>query len=117
MPGGASREWTIDPSRYGFGAGRADELGGGTPADNAAAILAVLENRAPATASAVVVLNAAAALYVSSGGPADYGAAIDVARKGLTDGAGRRALERLREAYTSARLSTGASPRPRSPGS
>jgi anthranilate phosphoribosyltransferase len=100
---GTSREWTIDPSRFGFAAGRADEMGGGPPADNAAAILAVMENRAPATATSAVVLNAAAALYVSSGGPADFGDAIHAARAGLKDGAGLRALERLRKAYRSER--------------
>jgi anthranilate phosphoribosyltransferase len=96
---GASREWTIDPARHGFSPGRADELGGGPPAENAAAVLAVMENRAPATATAAVVLNAAAALYVSKGGPGEFGDAIAAARAGLEDGAGRRALERLRKAY------------------
>ncbi|MFL5606682.1 MAG: anthranilate phosphoribosyltransferase, partial [Gemmatimonadaceae bacterium] len=96
---GAAREWTIDPSRHGFPIGSAEELGGGPPAENAGAVLAVMENRAPATATAAVVLNAAAALYVSNGGPADFGDAISAARKGLEDGAGARALERLRRAY------------------
>ena len=99
---GATREWTIDPARHGFAAGRAEELAGGPPADNAGAVLAVMENRAPATASAAVVLNAAAALYVSAEGPRDYGDAIAAARAGLHDGAGMRALERLRKAYAHA---------------
>jgi anthranilate phosphoribosyltransferase len=97
---GTTREWTIDPARHGFAAGRADELRGGPPADNAAAVLAVMENRAPATAVAAVVLNAAAALYVAPGGPRDFGDAINAARAGLADGAAMRALERLRKAYT-----------------
>jgi anthranilate phosphoribosyltransferase len=96
---GTSREWTIDPARHGFSPGRGDELGGGPPAENAAAVLAVMENRAPATAMAAVVLNAAAALYVSNGGPSEFGDAITTARAGLEDGAGVRALERLRKAY------------------
>ena len=96
---GATREWTIDPARHGFPAGRAEELAGGPPAENAGAVLAVMENRAPATASAAVVLNAAAALYISADGPRDYGDAIVAARAGLQDGAGMRALERLRVAY------------------
>jgi anthranilate phosphoribosyltransferase len=98
---GGARDWTIDPTRHGFPTGRADELGGGPPAENAAAVLAVMENRAPKSATAAVVLNAAAALYVSNGGPTDYGDAIAAARKGLKDGAGMRALVRLREAYAS----------------
>jgi anthranilate phosphoribosyltransferase len=96
---GDLREWTVDPARFGFAAGRGAELVGGPPAANAEAVLAVLENRAPATATAAVVLNAAAALYVAPGGPSEFGDAIDAARGALRDGAGIRALERLRVAY------------------
>lgn len=96
---GKFTEWTIEPSRFGFPAGAADELGGGPPAENAAAVLAVLDGSAPPTASAAVILNAAAALYVAPGGRRDFGAAIDMARAGLADGAGLRALERLRAAH------------------
>ena len=96
---GTTREWTIDPARHGYPSGRADELRGGPPAENAAAVLAVMENRAPATASAAVVLNAAAALYVAPDGPSDFGDAVNAARSGLQAGAGLRALERLRAAY------------------
>ena len=98
---GTMREWTIDPARYGFPPGDAAELAGGPPADNAAVIRAVLEGSAPPTAMAAVVLNAAAALYVAPGGPAEFGAAIDAARVGLRDGAGMRALQRLRAAQGS----------------
>ena len=96
--GGAITEWTIDPSRHGFAAGDAAELAGGPPAQNAAAVLSVLEGSAPPTAIAAVVLNAAAALYVAPGGPSDFGDAIAAARIGLDEGAGMRALERLRAA-------------------
>ena len=99
--GGAMSEWTIDPLRHGFPAGDATELAGGPPAQNAAAVLSVLEGSAAATAQAAVVLNAAAALYVAPGGPTDFGDAIEVARSGLRDGAGMRALERLRAAQGS----------------
>lgn len=98
---GAIREWTVDPARYGFASGDAAELAGGPPAQNAAAVRAVLEGSAPPTAIAAVVLNAAAALYVAPGGPTDYGDAIDAARAGLRDGAGLRALARLRVAHGS----------------
>ena len=98
---GAIREWTIDPARYGFPPGDAGELAGGPPAQNAGAILAVLEGAAPPTAMAAVVLNAAAALYIAPGGPTEFGDAIDAARLGLRDGAGMRALERLRAAQGS----------------
>jgi anthranilate phosphoribosyltransferase len=97
---GATRQWSIDPTSLGFGDGRAEELAGGPPAANAAAVLAVLGNEAPPTATAAVVLNAAAALYVSGSGPDNFPDAVDVAREGLLNGAGMAALERLRAAYT-----------------
>jgi anthranilate phosphoribosyltransferase len=96
---GAVREWTVDPSHLGFMTGRAEDLAGGSPAQNAAAVRAVLENRAPAAAAAAVVLNAAAALYVSCDGPRDFGDAVSASRAALKEGAGLRALERLRKAY------------------
>lgn len=98
ISGGASREWTIDPARYGFPSGSAAELAGGPPMQNAAAVEAALQGSAPPTAVAAVILNAAAALFVAPGGPHDYGDAIAAARSGLADGAGIRALNRLREA-------------------
>ena len=98
---GAVLEWTIDPAHFGFAAGDAAELAGGPPVQNAAAVRAALEGSAPPTAIAAVVLNAAAALYVSPGGPTDYGDAINAARVGLREGAGLRALARLQAAHSS----------------
>ena len=99
--GGAVREWSIDPAHHGFGAGKAEELTGGPPAENAAAIECVLSGSAPPTAVAAVVLNAAAALFVAPGGPSDFGDAIVSARTGLAAGAGLAALNRLRAAQGS----------------
>src|SRR3954468_8183258 len=98
---GSVREWSIDPARHGFGAGDASELAGGPPAENAAAVESVLAGTAPPSAVAAVVLNAAAALFVAPDGPTDFGDAIVAARKGLADGAGLRALIRLRAAQGS----------------
>jgi anthranilate phosphoribosyltransferase len=100
---GSTTEWTIDPADYGFAMGDAAELTGGPPVQNAAAVSAVLAGSAPPTAMAAVILNAAAALYVSPGGPKDYGDAIDAARAGLRDGAGMKALVRLRLAHNGGR--------------
>lgn len=97
---GTIQHWTIDPAALGFSAGRAEELAGGPPADNAAAVLGVLRNEAPPTAIAAVVLNAAAALHVSDGGPSEFADAVQLAREGLRKGAGVAALERLRNAYS-----------------
>jgi anthranilate phosphoribosyltransferase len=98
--GGRTEEWTVDPSRYGLPAGRAEELAGGSPADNAAAVRAVLSGDAPPTARAAVVLNAAAAVFVSHVGTTGFGEAVEAARAALDAGAGIAALERLRDAFT-----------------
>jgi len=96
---GTAREWTIEPARFGFPEGRVDELAGGPPAENAAAVLAVLEGRAPPTARAAVLLNAAAALYVSGLAEGDFDASLARVRTALDEGAGLAALERLRRAF------------------
>src|SRR5439155_8026486 len=94
-----SKEWTIDPKRFGFPEGRADELGGGPPAQNAAAVLAVLEGRAPPTARAAVLLNAAAAVFVSGLAEGDFGESLARVHAALDDGSGIAGLERLRRAF------------------
>ncbi len=99
--GGETREWIIEPQRFGFAAGDVADLGGGPPAENAAAVMRVLEGTASATATAAVVLNAAAAVYLAPNGPSEFGDAITAARTGLKDGAGLSALNRLRRAFSS----------------
>jgi anthranilate phosphoribosyltransferase len=89
------RPWTIDPSTLGFGAVDAAELAGGDPADNAAVIEAVLRGAGTAGARAAVLLNAAAAYYVSRD-DVTYEGALTMAREALASGAGYRALQRLR---------------------
>ena len=96
---GRISEWTIDPARFGLGVGRAEELAGGAPADNAAAVHAVLTGEAPPTARAAVLLNAAAAVFVSTSGTKSFGDAVDIARAALDAGDGAAALERLRLAF------------------
>lgn len=95
-------EWSIEPAHFGFARGVADELSGGPPRQNAAAVTAVLDGSAPPTATAAVLLNAAAALYVSADGSRDFGEALERVRSALDDGAGIRALARLRGAYLGA---------------
>ena len=96
---GRTTEWTIEPGRFGMGAGRAEELAGGAPAENAAAVRAALSGNAPPTASAAVLLNAAAAVFVSTAGANTFGEAVEMARTALEEGAGLAALERLRSAF------------------
>ncbi len=96
--GGAIAEWTIDPAALGFPRATPAELAGGPPAANAHAILSVLKGEGTAGATAAVLLNAAAAIYV--GGAANsYEAAIARADQALRSGAGLDALERLRRAF------------------
>jgi len=98
---GRATEWTIDPTRFGLSVGRAEELAGGPPAENAAAVRAVLGGDAPPTARAAVLLNAAAALYVSPVDAKTFGEAVETARAALDSGAGLHALDRLRRAFAS----------------
>jgi anthranilate phosphoribosyltransferase len=95
---GALREWSIDPKRYGFGAVRAEQLAGGSPNENAEIVLHILAGEGNDGATAAVVLNAAAAIYVG-GGAVTYDDAVEQAQRALRDGEGMRALERLRAAF------------------
>jgi anthranilate phosphoribosyltransferase len=90
----------VDPSDYGFPPGEASELTGGPPASNAAAVRAVLDGSAPPTATTAVLLNAAAAVYVSGAGAPDFGSALEQVRAALDAGRGIEALERLRRAFS-----------------
>ncbi|HEX6536325.1 MAG TPA: anthranilate phosphoribosyltransferase [Gemmatimonadaceae bacterium] len=94
---GDVREWEIDPRRYGLVAASAAELAGGAPEENARVIVAVLEGRRRDGARAAVLLNAAAAIYVSGAGM-DYERALESATRSLDEGKALEALERLRRA-------------------
>ena len=109
-------EWTIDPSEFDCSAPEPNDLAGGEPADNARTILRVLDGGGSSGARAAVTLNAAAALYVA-GLASSFGGGVELARRALGEKAGLRALERLREAFSRAPLSTSAALPPRHPGS
>jgi anthranilate phosphoribosyltransferase len=94
---GKTKEWSIDPIKFGYANVNRDDLAGGPPAENAAIIERVLTGNGPRGASAAVVLNAAAAIYVS-GGTKTFGDAVEAARDAVSNGAGVVALERLRKA-------------------
>lgn len=95
---GETTSWTIDPREHGYGDVAAAELAGAMPADNALVIERTLGGEGSRGARGAVVLNAAAALYVA-GLATDFGAGIALAESALDDGAGLRALKRLRTAY------------------
>jgi anthranilate phosphoribosyltransferase len=89
--------WTIDPAAHGIGDIAVDDLAGGDPAENARVIEAVLEGNGPRGARAAVLLNAAAALYVSDD-VLSYGDAVSRTSAALDAGAGKTALDALRRA-------------------
>ncbi len=92
---GALREWTIEPDRYDIAGARAEQLAGGSPKENAELLLAVLGGEGSSGATAAVVLNAAAAIYVS-GKVTTFDDAVTVAQEAARNRAGLAALERLR---------------------
>jgi anthranilate phosphoribosyltransferase len=94
---GETKDWTIDPAGFGLASTDPQELAGGDPAENARIITEVLAGRGNSTANAAVILNAAAAIYVS-GRVDTYGEGVDLARNALASGLGAKALQRLRDA-------------------
>jgi anthranilate phosphoribosyltransferase len=97
---GTMKEWVIEPQTLGVALGSADDLAGGSPADNARIIVDVLGGKGPAGAAAAVVLNAAAALYVAERAPS-YAECVSMSASALSAGKGTEALERLRRAFRS----------------
>lgn len=95
---GSMTEWRIDPRRYGYGDGAEADLAGGVPAENGEVVMRVLRGEGNAASEAAVVLNAAAAFYVSGTVP-DFGAGVEAARCAIRSGAGLVALDRLRSAF------------------
>jgi anthranilate phosphoribosyltransferase len=89
--------WQLRPEHYGLECSDIDGLAGGEPADNAQRIERLLEGDGSEALRCAVLLNAAAALYVSGNGWSMDDAAAR-ARKSLSSGAGARVLARLRAA-------------------
>jgi anthranilate phosphoribosyltransferase len=89
--------YQVDPRTFGGTYHDAHELRGLEPEQNAALLLAVLEDRAPDVARLAVTLNAGAAIYLS--GLADsLREGWQLAEAALADGKGMEALARLRAA-------------------
>ena len=89
--------WHFVPSDYGLDCDDLDGLAGGEPEENAEHIEALLGGRGERSARCAVLLNAAAALYVSGRG-FTLGEAVARAVTALDSGAAAAALERLRRA-------------------
>ena len=90
-----TEEWFVEPSRLGIGAATLDEVAGGSPEENAAAVRAVLAGEEGARRE-LALINAGAALYV--GGVADdLEAGISAAGETIDSGTAAALLERLVE--------------------
>lgn len=98
---GGIREWLIDPEALGVTGGVREDLAGGEPAENAAIISAVLEGSNRSAARDALLLNAAAALYVSGRGWS-FAEALERARVALDTGRALAVLGRLRQATATA---------------
>ena len=99
------RRWLIEPREHRLHCDDLDGLAGGEPADNAGRIERLLAGEGEPAVRCAVLLNAAAALYVS-GRTAGFSEAVDRAQAALRSGAALAALERLRRAAPAPRVST-----------
>lgn len=87
--GGEFKTYTITPEAYGFTRCKKEELAGGTPQENAAAVLAILKGeQGPKTDT--VLMNAGAAIHIATGCSMEEG--IRQAREAIATG---KALEQL----------------------
>jgi anthranilate phosphoribosyltransferase len=86
-------EWFVEPSQFGLAPAELEDVVGGSPEENAAASRAVLAGEAGPRRD-LVVLNAAAAIYVG-GLAADLGQGVEKAEAAIDSGAAAEVLERL----------------------
>jgi len=93
---GAIRELIIDPRKLGFDPPAEDALRGGDAARNAAILKAILEG-APGPAREIVLLNAAAALWIADLVP-DLRSGVPLAEKSIDSGAALAKLDQLVQA-------------------
>jgi anthranilate phosphoribosyltransferase len=91
------QDWRLDPRELGVAGGALEALTGGEPLDNAARLEAILAGEEAGVARDALLLNAAAALYVSGRGWSLV-QAMEEARRSLSSGAARQSLQRLRRA-------------------
>jgi len=92
---GRTAEWFVEPSQFGFANAELAAVAGGTPEDNAAVTVAVLEGE-QGPRRELVLLNAAAAIYVG-GLAADLEEGLQKATQAVDSGSARAVLTRLVE--------------------
>jgi anthranilate phosphoribosyltransferase len=96
---GATKRWVIHPEEHGFRNIKREDIAGSDPDENARIIGEILDGGGPAGARAAVILNAAAAVYVS-GRVKSYGEGVAAATKSIDSGEAKSVLERLKLAYS-----------------
>ncbi len=92
---GEVRIYDFEPERFGLRRARLEELAGGSPEENAAAVHRVFSGGEAGALTDVTALNAGAALYVS-GIAATLEEGVERAREALASGAAAAKLEELR---------------------
>jgi anthranilate phosphoribosyltransferase len=93
---GSVDAWEVTPARYGLDCENLEGLAGGEPAENATRIERLLAGEAEKVVRCAVLLNAAAALYVSANGWS-LEEALDRAKESLASGAANTVLAQLRK--------------------
>ncbi|MEZ5077801.1 MAG: anthranilate phosphoribosyltransferase [Solirubrobacterales bacterium] len=96
---GGTSEWFVEPGQFGLAPAALDAVAGGTPDENAAAARAVLAGE-PGPRRDLVLLNAAAAIYVG-GLAGDLEEGVGKAAASVDSGAAAGVLQRLIEATSS----------------
>ena len=96
---GSTKRWAIHPEEHGFRNVKREDLAGGDPDENARIINDILNGGGPAGARAAVILNAAAAIYVS-GRVKSYGEGVAAATKSIDSGEANSVLEKLKLSYS-----------------
>ena len=96
---GSTKRWTIHPEEHGFKKIAREDLAGREPGENARVIEKILDGGGPKGARAAIVLNAAAAIYVS-GRVKSYEEGVGAASKAIDSGKAKSVLEALKRAYT-----------------
>lgn len=90
------KSYTITPEDFGFNSCSKQELVGGTPQENAAITLAILQGKEKGAKRNTVLLNAGAALYI--GGKADsFNGGVQLAAKLIDSGRALATLEKFIE--------------------
>jgi anthranilate phosphoribosyltransferase len=90
---GGTSEWYAEPAQFGLAPAELDDVAGGTAAENAAAVRAVLAGE-PGPKRDIALLNAAAAIYVG-GLAADLSEGVERAAAAIDSGAAADVLARL----------------------